>query len=135
MKENIKRVLEILGSEDDFYLATAKDGKPNVRPFDVHCEFEDKIYIVTKKHKNVYKEIKANPHVAIARSIGKDYYRVFAELVEDERREAREKLVNDNVEACKGKYGVDDDDTAVFYLKDAVMNLMSHGKDPEVINF
>ena len=135
MKENIKRVLEILGSEDDFYLATAKDGKPNVRPFDVHCEFEDKIYIVTKKHKNVYKEIKANPHVAIARSIGKDYYRVFAELVEDERREAREKLVNDNVEACKGKYAADDNDTAVFYLKDAVMNLMSHGKEPEVIKF
>lgn len=135
MKENIKRVLEILSKEDEFYLATSVDGMPNVRPFDVHCEFEDKIYIVTKKHKNVYKEIKANPHVSIARALGKDYYRVFAELVEDDRMEAREKLVNDNVEACKGKYAADDEDTAVFYLKDAVMKLMSHGKDPEVINF
>ena len=135
MKENIQRVLEILSSENDFYLATEHDGKPNVRPFDVHCAFEDKIYIVTKKHKNVYREIKANPHVAIARSLGKDYYRIYAELVEDDRREARAKLVEDNVEACKGKYAAGDEDTVVFYLKDAVLHLMSHGKEPEVIRF
>lgn len=135
MKENIKRVLEILSSENDFYLATSVDGKANVRPFDVHCEFEDKIYLVTKKHKNVYKEIKQNPHVAIARSMGKDYYRVYAELVEDDRREARAKLVADNEEACRGKYAADDEDTAVFYLKDGVMNVMSHGQEPEVIKF
>ena len=40
--DNIKKVLEVLGSVDVFYLATSVDGKPNVRPFDVHTDFEGK---------------------------------------------------------------------------------------------
>lgn len=135
MKDNIKRVMEILGKENVFYLATSVDNKANIRPFDVHAEFEDKVYIVTKKHKNVYSELKKNPHVAVAKALGKDYFRIYGELVEDDRREAREKLVNDNVEACKGKYAADDEDTAVFYFKDAKLCLMSHGNDPEIIEF
>ena len=132
---NNKKVLEVLGSVDVFYLATSVDGMPNVRPFDVHCEFEDKIYLVTKKHKNVYGELKSNPPVAIARTTGKGYFRIYGELVEDDRREARAKMVADNVELCKGKYAADDDDTAVFYFKNAKLNLMEHGKDPEVYEF
>lgn len=133
--DNIKKVLEVLGSVDVFYLATSVDGKPNVRPFDVHTEFEGKIYLVTKKHKNVYSELKANPYVAIARATGQGYFRIYGELIEDDRREARAKLVDDNVELCKGKYAADDEDTAVFYFKDATLNLMKHGKDPIVIEF
>lgn len=134
--ENIKKVLEVLDSVEVFYLATSVDGMPNVRPFDVHTEFEGKIYLVTKKHKNVYSEIKKNPHVAIARSVGHDgYFRIYAELVEDDRREARQKMVDDNVELCKGKYSADDPDTAVFYLKNATLKQLEHGKEPIVIEF
>lgn len=133
--ENIKKVLEVLDSVDVFYLATSVDGMPNVRPFDVHAEFEDKIYLVTKKHKNVYSELKKNPHVAIAQIMGEGYFRIYGELIEDDRREARQKLVDDNVELCKGKYAADDEDTAVFYFKNAKMNLMEHGKAPIEIEF
>lgn len=133
--DNIKKVLEVLGSVDVFYLATSVDGKPNVRPFDVHTDFEGKVYLVTKKQKNVYKELKENPYVAVARATGHGYFRIYGQLIEDDRREALEKMYNDNVELCKGKYEVDDETTAVFYFKDATLNLMEHGKEPVVIEF
>ncbi len=133
--ENVKKALEILDSVDVFYLATSVDGHANVRPFDIHTEFEGKIYLITKKHKNVYTELKKNPEVAIARSIGDGYFRIYAELVEDDRREARAKVIADNEELCQGKYGADDEDTAVFYLQNAKLSLLEHGKEPVRIEF
>ena len=61
----MKKIYEYLKNCGTFYLATVKGDKPQVRPFGAVCEFEGKLYIVTNNQKDVYKQMKANPNVAI----------------------------------------------------------------------
>ena len=89
--DNIKKVLEVLGSVDVFYLATSVDGKPNVRPFDVHTDFEGKVYLVTKKQKNVYKELKE-------KGVDVSYDETLADVIRrDKQDEKQSKAAEDSI--------------------------------------
>ena len=45
------------------YLSTINNGKPSCRPFGDPILFDNKIYIITSKHKNVSKQIAINNNV------------------------------------------------------------------------
>ncbi|MBQ3275275.1 pyridoxamine 5'-phosphate oxidase family protein [Candidatus Saccharibacteria bacterium] len=48
-----------------FYLATAEDDQPHVRPFDKAAEVDGKVYIGTGRAKKVFSQILQNPKVEI----------------------------------------------------------------------
>lgn len=48
-----------------FYVLTVKDGLPQGRPFGALYEKDDRIYISTGRSKEVYSQIKADPHICI----------------------------------------------------------------------
>ena len=89
----MERVEKFLKEAETYYLATLEGDQPRVRPFGTVHIFEDKLYIQTGKVKDVSKQIHANPKVEICAFKNGEWLRVAGELVEDDRREARQSII------------------------------------------
>ncbi len=130
----MEKVAAFLKEAGTYYLATMEGDQPRVRPFGTAHIFEGKLYIQTGKVKNVSKQIHANPKVEICACTGGDWLRVAGTLVEDDRREARQSML-DAYPSLQGMYSADDGNSEVFYIKDATATFSSFTKAPEVITF
>lgn len=89
----MERVVNFLKEAEIYYLATVEGDQPRVRPFGTVHIFEGKLDIQTGKVKDVSKQIHANPKVEICAFKNGEWLRVAGELVEDDRREARQSLM------------------------------------------
>ena len=89
----MERVSKFLKEAETYYLATVEGDQPRVRPFGTAHIFEGKLYIQTGKVKDVSKQIHANPKVEICAFKNGEWLRVAGELVEDDRREARQSML------------------------------------------
>jgi len=130
----MKRVYEFIKNAETYYLATVEGDQPRVRPFGTILEYEGKLYIQTGKIKPVAKQIEANPKVEICAFLNGEWIRVAATLVEDDRIEAREAML-DAYPSLKAMYKADDGNTVVYYLKDAVATISSFTAAPVEIKF
>ncbi|MCR5476549.1 MAG: pyridoxamine 5'-phosphate oxidase family protein [Lachnospiraceae bacterium] len=130
----MERVAKFLKEAGTYYLATVEGDQPRVRPFGTVNVFEGKLYIQTGKSKAVAKQIYANPKAEICAFLNGDWVRVAAELAEDDRREAKKAML-DAYPDLRGMYSEDDDNTVVFYLKNAVATFSSFTKAPETVTF
>lgn len=90
----MERVEKFLKEAETYYLATVEGDQPRVRPFGTAHIFEGKLYIQTGKVKEVSKQIHANPKVEICAFKNGEWLRVAGELVEDDRREARQSMLD-----------------------------------------
>ena len=130
----MERVEKFLKEAGTYYLATVEGDQPRVRPFGTVNIFEGKLYIQTGKSKNVSKQIHANPKVEICACKGPEWLRVACTLVEDDRVEARQSML-DAYPSLQGMYSADDGNTEVFYLKDATAVFSSFTSAPETVTF
>ena len=115
-------------------MATMEGDQPRVRPFGTAHIFEDKLYIQTGKVKDVSKQIHANPKVEICAFKNGEWLRVAGELVEDDRREARQSML-DAYPSLKKMYSADDGNTEVFYFKNATATFSAFTHEPETVKF
>ena len=130
----MERVAKFLKDAGTYYLATVDGDQPRVRPFGTAHIFEGRLYLQTGKSMDVSRQIHANPKVEVCACIGGDWLRVAATLVEDDRREARQSML-DAYPSLQGMYSADDGNTEVFYFKDATATFSSFTKAPEVVTF
>lgn len=131
----IERTNEFLKNAKTYYLASVdENGKPHVRPFGTSEIFEGKLYIQTGRSKEVAKQIAKNPNVEISAMVGGEWIRLSGELVDDNRREAKEHML-EAYPSLKGMYSADDDNTEVLYFKNAKAVFCSFTKEPEVVEF
>ena len=130
----MERVVQFLKEAETYYLATEEGDQPRVRPFGTAHIFEGKLYIQTGKVKDVSKQIHANPKVEICAFKNGEWLRVAGELVEDDRREARQSML-DAYPSLQNMYSADDGNTEVFYLKNATATFSSFTHEPEVVKF
>ena len=130
----MEQVEKFLKEADVYYLATMEGDQPRVRPFGTAHIFEGKLYIQTGKVKGVYKQLKENPKAEICACIKDQWLRVSGELIEDDRREARQSMLDD-YPSLQSMYSADDGNTAVFYFQNATAVFSSFQAEPEVINF
>ena len=130
----MKRVEQFLKEAETYYLATIEGDQPRVRPFGTIHIFEDKLYIQTGKIKPVSKQIHENPKVELCAFKDGKWLRVSGELVEDERIEAKESML-DAYPSLKSMYAADDGNTEVFYFKNATAVFSSFTSAPETVNF
>ena len=128
----MERVVKFLKDAQTYYLATVEDDQPHVRPFGTAHIFEGKLYIQTGKVKPVSKQLMANPKAEICAFHGGEWIRITGELIEDDRREARQSML-DAYPSLQNMYSADDGNTQVFYFRNAVATIYSFTKDPEVI--
>lgn len=132
--KGIERVCEFLDNAETYYLATAEGDQPRVRPFGTALVFEEKLYIQTGKVKDVSKQLAKNPKAEICAFQGGKWLRISGELVNDDRREPKEAML-DKYPSLKGMYSADDDNTQVLYFKNATAVFSSFTDAPETITF
>ena len=130
----MQRVADFLKKAETYYLATIEGDQPRVRPFGTAHIFEGKLYIQTGKVKDVSKQIHANPKVEVCAFKDGKWLRVAGELVEDDRVEARQSML-DAYPSLQSMYKADDGNTEVFYFKDATATFSSFTDAPEVVKF
>ena len=130
----MQRVEKFLKEAGTYYLATVDGDQPRVRPFGTAHIFEGKLYIQTGKKKDVSKQIHANPKVEICAFKDGVWVRVAGELVADDRREAKQSML-DAYPSLQGMYSADDDNTEVLYFKNATATFSSFSGAPEVVTF
>lgn len=130
----MEKVLQFLKDAETYYLATVEGAQPRVRPFGTAHIFEGKLYIQTGKVKDVSKQLHANPKAEICAFKGGEWIRVAGELVEDDRVEARQSML-DAYPSLQKMYAADDGNTEVFYFKNATATISTFTHEPEVITF
>jgi uncharacterized pyridoxamine 5'-phosphate oxidase family protein len=130
----MQRVADFLKTAGVYYLATVEGDQPRVRPFGTANIFEGKLYIQTGKVKPVSQQIHANPKAELCAFKDGQWLRVACELVEDDRVEARQSML-DAYPDLQAMYSADDGNTEVFYLKDATATFSSFTSAPEVVTF
>jgi uncharacterized pyridoxamine 5'-phosphate oxidase family protein len=130
----MKTVLDFLKKAGTYYLATVDGDQPRVRPFGTINLFDGKLYIQSGKSKEVAKQIKANPKIELSAFDGETWIRVAATLVEDNRAEAQESLL-EAYPNLRNMYTVGDSNNVVYYLKNATATFYSFTGEPKVVRF
>ena len=130
----MEKVCEFLKSAGTYYLATVEVDQPRVRPFGTAHIFQGKLYLQTGKSKPVSKQLAANPKCEICAFKDGVWLRVAAELVEDDRVEAKKSML-DEYSNLRAMYDENDANTQVLYLKNAVATFSSFTAAPEVHEF
>lgn len=130
----MEEVYDFLKKCGTFYLATVEGDKPRVRPFGVVNIFEGKLYIQTGKKKKVSKQMQENPNVEICGFMDGKWIRLEGNVVRDDRREAKESMLEANP-ILKNMYSADDDNTEVLYFEKAKATFYSFTEEARVIEF
>ena len=93
----MNKVVEELKKVGVFYIATVEGDQPRVRPFSSVAEFDGNAYICCGNHKEIYKQISANPKIELCGMYdGGTWLRVSAVAVEDNRAEVQQAVLDDS---------------------------------------
>ena len=130
----MERVCDFLKKAGTYFLATEEGSQPRVRPFGTAHIFDGRLYIQTGKQKKVSAQILANPKVEICAMHDGQWLRISGELAEDDRREARVSML-EAYPSLKTMYDPDDENTVVYYFKNAVAVFSSFTKPDEIVRF
>ena len=128
------KVLKFLKDAETYYLATVEGDQPRVRPFGTAHVFEGKLYIQTGKVKDVSKQLHQNPKSEICAFNNGEWLRESGKLIEDDRNEARQSML-DAYPSLQKMYKADDGNTEVFYFENATAIFSSFIHEPEIIEF
>lgn len=128
------KVLKFLKDAETYYLATVEGDQPRVRPFGTAHVFEGKLYIQTGKVKDVSKQLHQNSKSEICAFKNGEWLRVSVKLIEDDRNEARQSML-DAYPSLQKMYKADDGNTEVFYFENATAIFSSFTHEPQIINF
>ena len=124
--ENLETVKNYLQECKTFYVATVDGDQPRVRPFGVAEVYNGRLYIMTGKKKDVFKQMVANPkfEITAVKPSGAEWIRVSGRLVSDDDMKAKEFLLDKNP-SLKGMYSATDDNMAILYIVDGEARLCS----------
>lgn len=128
----MKEVYDFLKESKVFYLATLDGLKPKVRPFGAINIFEDKLYLITGKIKDVSKQMHINPNVEICAFNGSKWIRLEGKIKFDERKKAKEDMLSSNPD-LKAIYSSTDDNTEVLYFEKWKATIYSFTEKPKII--
>ena len=84
MVEGAERIDEFMNEAGVFFLATVDGDKPKNRPLGFHLLKDGKLYFGVGNHKDVYKQMEANPYVEIVALVETDFLRYYGKAVFEE---------------------------------------------------
>lgn len=130
---DIKKVYDFLKEAKTYYLATVDGDQPRVRPFGTILLYEDKLYILTSKTKDVAKQIASNSKFELSAMDGKGrWIRIYGDLVEDNRKEVHIAMLEDYPH-LKNTYSAGGENTHALYFSHVAATIYSFDKEPEVL--
>ena len=132
----MNEILAYLKECGAFFLATNEGDQPRVRPFGAVEIIDGRLYIMTGKVKDVFKQIDANAKIEICgmKASGAEWMRLCGKTVNDDTLSVKEKFLELNPE-LKSMYKADDGNMAVLYITDATATFYSFTAVPKVISF
>jgi uncharacterized pyridoxamine 5'-phosphate oxidase family protein len=100
-----------------YFVATVDGDQPRVRPFSFVAAIDGNVYFMTRKPKDVYKQLVKNPKVQIAAfpNEGRGWMRITCKLVEEETPKIRTTFL-DKYPNMKEAHPLDDPDYAFMKL-------------------
>lgn len=122
----MEKTYEFLKECGTYYLATVEEDRPRVRPFGTCHIFEGKLYIQTGKSKHVSKQMHANPKIELCACKDGKWLRLSGTAMPDERIEAQASML-DAYPSLKDRYQPGDENTEVWYIRDARAVISSFG--------
>lgn len=133
---NMNEVQAYLKECSTFFIATTDGDQPRVRPFGVAEVINDRLYIMTGKKKDVYKQMMANGKFEICalKPSGAEWMRLSGDLVADETLAVKEEFLERNPE-LKSMYKADDDNMAVLYITHATARFCSFSSQERTVAF
>ena len=134
--ENMQEVQAYLKECGAFFIATTDGDQPHVRAFGVSEIINGRLYIMTGKVKDVYKQMAANGKFEICamKKSGSEWMRVTGTLVNDDDIAVKEEFLNRNP-ALKSMYKADDDNMAVLYITNGTARFCSFSGPERKVNF
>ena len=126
MEQNMQEVQNYLKECAVFYVATVDQDQPRVRPFGVSEIINGRLYIMTGKVKDVYKQMAKNGKFEICalKKSGSEWLRLSGTLVNDETLAVKEEFLRRNP-GLKSMYKADDGNMAVLYITNATARFCS----------
>lgn len=115
----IEKVNDFLTEAGTFYLTTADGDRPKCRPIAFHMAAGDKLYFGVGDFKEVYRQMRENPHVEICAVVGKEFLRYYGTAVFEKDGVIAEKVL----QAAPSMRKIYNEETgyrlAIFHLEDA----------------
>ena len=133
-KKNMETVCQFLKESGCYFLATVEGDQPRVRPFGTAHIFEGKLYIQTGRRKNVSKQLARNGKVEICayQPAKRCWIRVTGTLVDDDRREAKQSML-DAYPGLKKMYSPDDGNTQVLHFAPGATATIDSMGSPRIV--
>lgn len=102
------------------YVATIDGDLPSCRPFGDPVLFDNKIYVLTNKQKNVSKQLSVNNHACIVAYDGETWIRINCQLIDDSNNiEAKKAMINEFDWMEEAGYTLDNPDFQILYIANA----------------
>lgn len=102
------------------YVSTINGNKPSCRPFGDPVLFDNKIYVLTNKQKNVSKQIAINNNVCIVAYDEENWIRINCQLIDDSNNiDAKKAIINEFDWAEEAGYTLDNPDFQALYIENA----------------
>ena len=135
-ESNMQEVQSYLKECGAFFIATTDGDQPRVRPFGVSEIINGRLYIITGKVKDVYKQMDKNGKFEICalKKSGSEWMRLSGTLVNDETLSVKEEFLKRNP-GLKAMYKADDDSMAVLYITNATARFCSFSAPERKVNF
>ena len=131
--KDLKKLHQFLKDAGTYYLATQDGDTPRVRPFGTALLFEDRIYVLTAKAKDVSKQIEKNPKFEIsAMDSPERWIRVSGKLIEDNRIEVHNAILEEYPH-LKAAYTAGDANTHTLYFDVDSAVIYSFTAQPETL--
>ena len=135
-QKNMEEVQAYLKECGTFFIATTDGDQPHVRAFGVSEIIDGRLYIMTGKVKDVYKQIAKNGKFEICalKKSGSEWMRLSGTLVNDETLSVKEEFLSRNP-GLKSMYKADDNNMAVLYITNATARFCSFAQPERKVNF
>lgn len=116
--------------------STTVDGKPGGRLFGATVVIKNRLYIMTDKRKNFYKQItpKGKFDICVVQPSGKKWMRLNGILVPDKTPAVKEEFFKHH-ENLKSMYQADDDNMVIYHVKDATARFCATNAPEQQIHF
>ena len=133
---NMEEVQAYLKECGTFYIATNEGDQPRVRPFGVSEIINGRLYIMTGKVKDVFKQMAANGKFEICalKKTGTEWLRLSGVLVEDETLGVKQTFLDRHPE-LQSMYKADDANMAIFSITNATARFCSFAAPERKVGF
>lgn len=106
------------------FVATINGDKPSLRPFGDPFMYDDKIYVLTNKQKNVSKQIGINNNVCIVAYDSDSWIRINCKLIDDSNNiEAKKAVIKEFEWAESAGYTLDNPNFQILYMSDVISTI------------